>query len=365
LTDEFLFCTCQIGAEAAVKAELARDWPGFRFAYSRPGFLTFKSAIGHLPDDFDLRSVFARSSGISLGRVTGHDDAQRAAAAWQLAGDRPYHVLHVWPRDTPAISHVAAGPSITPEAQAAAESMLAHTVAAARSAAHGAANVDVAEIAVNQPAALGQLVLDVALVEPEEWWVGFHRAHSTASCLPGGIFEIALPAEAVSRAWLKMEEALAWSRLPLRAGEHVVEIGCSPGGASQALLAHGLRVTGIDPAEVDPAVLAHPRFTHLRMRGADVRRREFRDVRWLVTDMNVAPSYTLTTVEQIVTHPGIKVAGLLMTLKLLDWQLADEIPAYLDRLRSWGYPHVAARQLSHNRQEICVAASRDAGHRHS
>jgi len=353
VTDQFLFCTCQIGAEPALKAELARDWPGFRFAYSRPGFLTFKSAIGHLPDDFDLRSVFARSSGISLGRVADPDAAQRAAAVWQLAGDRPYRVLHVWPRDSAATGQLATGPSITPEAQS-----IGQSLRAAHLAAHAPGGIDVAEMVVNQPAASGQLVLDVVLVEQNQWWVGFHRAHSTASCLPGGIFELPLPAEAVSRAWLKMEEALAWSALPLRAGEHVVEIGCSPGGASQALLAHGLRVTGIDPAEVDSAVLAHSRFTHVRMRGADVRRREFRDVRWLVADMNVAPAYTLTTIEQIVTHPDVKIAGLLITLKLLDWHLAEEIPAYLDRVRSWGYQHVAARQLSHNRQEICVAASR-------
>ena len=32
------FINCQIGAEAAVKGELARDWPALRFAYSRPGF---------------------------------------------------------------------------------------------------------------------------------------------------------------------------------------------------------------------------------------------------------------------------------------------------------------------------------------
>jgi 23S rRNA (cytidine2498-2'-O)-methyltransferase len=350
-----LFCTCQIGAEPTLKAEMARNWPGFRFAYSRPGFLTFKSAIGHLPDDFDLQSVFARASGISLGRVAAPD-----AAIWQLAGDRPYRVLHVWQRDTAATGHTVAGPSLTPEAQA-----IGHSLLAAHPAARGPGSAEVAEIVVNQPAAPGQLVLDVVLVEENEWWVGFHRAHSIASCWPGGIFEIALPAEAVSRAWLKMEEALAWSGLPVRAGEHVVEIGCSPGGASQALLAHGLKVTGVDPAEVDPAVLAHPRFAHVRMRGADVRRREFRDVRWLVADMNVAPSYTLTTVEQIVTHPGIKVAGLLITLKLLDWHLAEEIPAYLDRVRSWGYPQVAARQLSHNRQEICVSASRDLAVRHS
>jgi 23S rRNA (cytidine2498-2'-O)-methyltransferase len=196
------------------------------------------------------------------------------------------------------------------------------------------------------------------MVEHGEWWVGFHRAHSFASSLVGGILDIPLPPHAVSRAYLKMEEALAWSALPIRAGEHIVEIGCSPGGASQALLARGLKVTGIDPADVEPVVVSHPHFTHLRMRGADVKRREFRSVRWLVADMNVAPAYTLTTVEQIVTHEGIDIAGVIITLKLIDWQLAEEIPAYLDRVRSWGYRHVAARQLSRNRQEICVAAQR-------
>ena len=103
-------------------------------------------------------------------------------------------------------------------------------------------------------------------------------------------------------------------------------------------------------------MLAHPRFTHIRKRGADVRRREFRGVRWLVADMNVAPAYTLTTVEQIVTHPGTRIEGLLLTLKLIDWVLAAEVPGYLDRIRSWGFSQVAARQLAHNRQEICVAA---------
>ena len=37
----FLFATCQLGAEGALKAEVARRCD-FRLAYSRPGFLTFK-----------------------------------------------------------------------------------------------------------------------------------------------------------------------------------------------------------------------------------------------------------------------------------------------------------------------------------
>jgi len=72
--------------------------------------------------------------------------------------------------------------------------------------------------------------------------------------------------------------------------------------------------------------------------------------------MNVAPNYTLEAVEQIVTHPQVNVRGMLITLKLLDWKLAEQVPEYLDRVRSWGFNVVRARQLRYNRQEVCVSA---------
>ena len=144
-------------------------------------------------------------------------------------------------------------------------------------------------------------VLDVVVVEPGEWWIGYHRAVRRTERWPGGAIPVRLPAHAVSRAYAKMEEAIQWSDLPLAAEDECVEIGCAPGGASQALLDRGLFVTGIDPAEVDPAVLEHPRFRHLKKRGTDVRRQEFVGVRWLAADMNIAPEATLDEVEAIVT----------------------------------------------------------------
>src|SRR5262249_37434710 len=119
----------------------------------------------------------------------------------------------------------------------------------------------------------GQMVLDCVIVEPGEWWIGYHRASSIPSRWPGGMYPVELPADAVSPAYLKMEEALAWSRMPLRAGDLWAEIGSAPGGASQSLLSHELKVIGIDPADMNPAVLANPNFTHWKKRGADVRRR--------------------------------------------------------------------------------------------
>ena len=346
---KFLFVTCQLGAEPAVKAELARCWPDFRFAYSRPGFLTFKLPSGlRLPADFDLESVFARAYGFSLGKVAGNDPDELAEAAWEIYGKRSARRLHVWEPDKASSAEADFGPEIGSEVISAREAIL-----------RKCPSPDIlGEDAVEPSVAAnpGDFVLDCVIVRPGEWWVGYHRAKSVPSRWPGGMIGIQMPLEIVSRAWLKLEEGLRWSELPMEAGARCADVGSAPGGATQALLARGVVVMGIDPAEMDPSVTANPNFTHVRSRVAQVGRREFRKIRWIVADMNVAPEYTLDAVEGIVTHPEVRVRGLLLQLKLFEWKLAARIPEYLDRVRQWGYNEVQARQLRHNRQEFCLAA---------
>lgn len=347
----FLFVTCQVGAEGAIKHEIGRRWPDFRFAFSRPGFMTFKlPPEPKLYADFDLESAFARTYGFSLGKAegAGADADALARQVWQIYADRPVRRLHVWPRDEhPPGEH---GPE--------------HGLAATAAEAAGAIrrhcprpeSLAEGEDDPSQPAVPGDFVLDCVVVEPNQWWVGYHRAARTPSRWPGGVMPLEMPLHAVSRAWLKMEEGLRWSELPFSAAARCVEIGSAPGGASQALLDRGFEVIGVDPAAMDPEVAAHPRFRHIRRRASAVRRRDLRKVRWLTADMNVAPNYTLEVVESIVTHPEINIRGMLITLKLPDWSLADELPGYLERIRGWGYNEVKARQLYHDRQEVCVAA---------
>jgi 23S rRNA (cytidine2498-2'-O)-methyltransferase len=307
-------------------------------------------ADASLHDDFALDAVFARAYGLTLGKVTGANADEMARAAWRLVGERRFDRLHVWQRDTEPPGHHGFEPAITPLARTASLALHTHLPLGVLSTT-GADDRGV----VARP---GQEVLDCVVIAAGEWWLGYHRARSVLSCLPGGLRSAVLPPGAVSRAYLKMEDALLWSGLPVERGDVCAEIGCAPGGSSQALLDRGLRVIGIDPADVEPSVLAHPNFTHIKKRGADVRRREFRKVRWLAADINVTPKYTLDTVEAIVTHAEVNIRGLLLTLKLLDWGLAEEIPAYVDRVRSWGYSDVRARQLQHHRQEFCIAATR-------
>ncbi len=348
----FVFMTCQVGAESALKQEVARQWSRLRFAFSRPGFLTFKVPAGTKPpDDFVSKLVFARAAGVCLGKVTAVAPSERADLVWKLIGDRNVTQLHVWPRDRYSPGFREYEPGMT------AEAVEAERIIRERAPARFALGLRHPPCPSTRSGGERGLVADVVIVDDREWWVGHHERHSLVSSWPGGLCQAALPSNAVSRAYLKMQEALLWSGFQVRPGERCVEIGSAPGGASQFLLAQGLDVIGVDPAEIDPAIRADPHFRHIRKRSKEVPRSEFLGVDWLTCDVNLPPNYTLDAVKAIVGHAGVKFQGLLLTLKLVDWSLASEIPNYLDRIRSWGFKNVRARQLHHNRQEICLAAS--------
>ena len=357
---QFLFMTCQPGAESALKQEVARTDPAWRPAFSRPGLVTFKVVDASPFDDKQLAArhwTFARTQGISLGKVNGTNLQQLAGEVWQLEGvaalneETPFVDIHVWQRDAERSEDASGATTVTPLAAEIEQAIrTAAPEAVTKLMKHGAERRRVTH--------RNGRVLDVVIVEPDTWCIGYHRAVTLPQRWPGGAIPVAMPEHAVSRAYAKLEEALAWSGLPLETGDECVELGCAPGGASQALLDRGMFVTGIDPAEVDPTVLEHPRFRHLRKRSKEVRRSEFLGVRWLTADMNLAPNYTLDAVEAIVTHPGVAIRGLVLTLKLAEWELAQHLPEFAARVHGWGFRDVRIRQLATGGREVCLVALR-------
>jgi 23S rRNA (cytidine2498-2'-O)-methyltransferase len=353
MSAEFLFAVCQPGAERALKDDVARTQPALRFAYSRPGFVTFRATSEGARTPAAVVSAFARTSGRSLGKVVGGSDAELARAAWhafesrlappQLAAARH---LHVWQRERPLPGDEGFAPSLLAPAAAAGDALLAARPAdAPRS------------LALNETARDGDLVLDCTLVAPGEWWLGWHTVARVEQRWPGGVAPLVAPRRLISRAYLKLLEALLWSELPVEPGDRCVEIGSAPGGACLALLERGCIVVGIDPAEMDPLVLAQPGFTHVRARAKDAKHSVFRDCRWLVMDANVAPKYTLDAITAVLARPNVHPEGLILTLKLTDAKLAAKLPDFAVRLERCGYRRVRVSQLSFNRQEVCVVAN--------
>ena len=100
-------------------------------------------------------------------------------------------------------------------------------------------------------------------------------------------------------------------------------------------------------------------FVELRRRGHEVKKKDLKDVRWLLADLNIAPQYTLDTVRDIVSHDRVDIRGLILTLKLSDWELTEQIPDYIRQVKKMGFQVVKTRQLAFNRKEFCLAAIKD------
>ena len=328
----FLLVGCQGGAEAALCERQQAILPQATKAAWRRGVVTFRLGNFDPPDDFFPDLVFARSVIRSFGQVAAATAAERIAALKNLVSHPRWDNVHVWCRD--------------PRVEA--------DVRDIRMALLTAYDLPPALAATAAP---GDLVLDCVIDTTERWWVGWHRVGTPSSRQPGGMHPMPLAADKVSRAWLKLDEALETFAIGLEPGQRAVELGCAPGGACQRLLEAGLRVVGVDPAVVDPRVSGHPRFEQWRMRARDVKLRSFRGFDWVVADMNIDPTSTLESIGRVVTAPGVRPAGIIATLKLPEWSRAAELPGWLDQFHAWGFAP-RARQLSTGGREVCVAALR-------
>jgi 23S rRNA (cytidine2498-2'-O)-methyltransferase len=337
LEARFVFALCQRGAEAALKRELSRREPAWAAAYQRPGVVTFR-APGRVAPELELDSVLARCHGISLGTASELDELRAFAAA---AGE-PVRV-HVIERDLFRPDEEPPGSErgvLTRELE---QALSRHP-----------------ELSLG-PARAGELVLDVIVAPGEPWLVGAHRHTSERCPFAGGRYPIEVPPEAPSRAYAKIEEAIAAFELPIRAGEHALELGAAPGGAAYALARRGVHVTAVDPADMDAQVLAFvgpggARIRHLRMPMGGLERSQLPErVDWLLCDVHLAPQVALRGVRRVASLVRGSLRGVVLTLKLNDWSFLERTDSFLAQARELGLVAPRARQLASHRQEIVIA----------
>lgn len=340
----FAFCCCAVGAEKQVKHEILHE--GWRLAFSRPGFITAKhdQMNASLPT-----GTFVRTSSISLGHLKNSEGATQLHGLNELLATKfPdgwwFDQLHLWPRDRVPIGKFGFEPGLDEVARLVADTVFE--------------SLRERWLRCDQPNRIAQpsdRVLDLVLVDPSDWFVGWHEAVTWPSRWPGGVQPIDPQYEPISRAYYKAAEAITWSGFDIRPGDTAVEVGSAPGGACGRLLELGLNVIGIDPAEMDPRIAEHPRFKHLRARAGDLPRKVFRGAKWLLADSNVTPEKTLTTIKNIVNHRECTLEGLLLTMKLGDYEAADRIDQWVEQINRWNPLEIQIRQLARNRCEVCFA----------
>jgi len=230
-------------------------WEYVKIEDSDAGIQTEHTCFDGTPHPDVCSGTLTLSSGNTfVQKVTVHHQSVARHGTYELAGDQladlvrqfwenPEIVaiatsgatidLHVWQREPESGDDDGLDTFVTP---------LCREIESALRAAAPEQSTVVREMAPHRKAAArNSRVLDVVVVEPGEWWIGYHKAVKTAERWPGGAIPVRLPSHAVSRAYAKLEEAIQWSSFPLSAGDECVEVGCAPGGASQALLERGLQ----------------------------------------------------------------------------------------------------------------------------
>ena len=344
MNSRFYFATCQVGAEKAVKAEVLLQHPHLKFAFSRPGFITFKQDDDRKPMIHLTPGVFTRLWGTVVNQVKDRADFQALIDSIPSKS-----IVHTFERDQFV-------PGDEPEGFVANANISAAWKTLPKESAE--------RFRLNVDSEMGEQIYDLIWVDDFHLFLGIHTHGFHFDPSPGNLQKITLPPKSPSRAYLKIAEAIHRFKPKIEKGMQVLEIGCSPGGATLAMLSMGLKVTGVDPKFMNEALYAEPHFKFIQKVAATVTAADLLEVNpdWIVMDMNIAPLEALDELLHVVRclrqnfGANLKIKQGFLTLKLNDWKFAESIPLYLKRIEEMGFQKLTATQLNSNRQEFLVVA---------
>jgi 23S rRNA (cytidine2498-2'-O)-methyltransferase len=306
----FVLALCHPGAEKALKTEAAAA--GLRPAFQAKGLVTFKSDR-HLDPAYTFKSGLARFQAAQcVKRAPGEPAPQ----------DAPGNCVHVVDVTKPE-----------------------------------------APITSGRAPALAELVRTVITGPGGASFVTTHRHDSSRSVYPANHVPLTQPPASPSRAWLKLEEAIARFQLDLKKGERALEIGSAPGGATLALLDRGLSVVGVDPNAMDQRILGMRNFQHVPMASTQLEPAEIPGpFHWLVVEVNVPPGTMLRGAMPFAAHHAATLRGAVFTLKLGTFEMVNELDSWRARigLRLPGAEVLAGSRYA-DQQELCVVAVRRTG----
>ena len=303
----FIYTIVNVGSEKLLKEEISIKYPHLKFAYSRPGYITFKDTTEKFTVDTVLDLIFARSYGLSLGKFSKEELENEIKKYKDVVVHRCSYITDEYS---------------------------------------------------GQKAIMNKDILDVMEIKEGEYWLGLKKARFFSWFYPFANPHVEQPKESPSRAYLQMVEAFIWSNYKPEEDEVALELGSAPGGASYAMVQRGIRVTGVDNAEMSETLLNHPLFTHIKEPMQKVRDEHIpRPCHLLISDVNVMPSLAMAQIKRFMAlRPGIK--NVFYTLEIGSKIKVPEILSHIQTFKRFGFREVGVTQLPSNKSEILLYGKR-------
>ena len=302
--NRFLFTIVSPGLEKLVKTEVESYFPQWKFAYSRPGFLTFKGGsqdvMPHLWTSFRTGEVVKK---LTLEEVKAHKTA-----------DTLY-----WRRD----DSFTAPWNVDLESQNISKNKSYHII---------------------------------MMTDPDQFWLGKFRSFEKEGGTITGV-DIDLPESAPSRAYLKIAEASSIFDLNFQ-DQTVVEFGSAPGGAVHYLLNNGATVIGVDPGAMDADILKNEKYKHISMPIEKTNRDSFpQKIDWVLSDINLPPSVVVREIRKIFEeHPPEM--GFILTLKMTKPDFVGRLENFQMQIKKLGFKETYIRYLPSHKQEVMLLAKK-------
>ncbi|MBB6638353.1 SAM-dependent methyltransferase [Cohnella thailandensis] len=186
-------------------------------------------------------------------------------------------------------------------------------------------------------------------------YMGLSHPEDNLSDWPGGAVRFRREEGLISRAAFKLLEAEKAFKLPLQGFMNALDLGAAPGGWTSVLLERGVKVTAVDPAEMDESLLLHPHLRHLRKNAAEVK---FAPGTFdlLVCDMSWDPHHTCRIVSELAPALSAGASGII-TLKLMYRKPMQTIQDLLQEYKKH-FEIRQVKQLFHNREEVTIWVKR-------
>ncbi|WP_027084785.1 SAM-dependent methyltransferase [Cohnella panacarvi] len=182
-------------------------------------------------------------------------------------------------------------------------------------------------------------------------YAGCSTPKDNLSDWPGGAVRFRRDEALISRAAFKLLEAEKAFGLPLARFTNALDLGAAPGGWTSVLLERGMKVTAVDPAEMDESLALHPRLRHIRKNAAEL---NFAPGTFdlLVCDMSWDPYHTCRIVSGLSSALSAGGSGII-TLKLMYRKPFQSIQD-LTEAYSEHFEIRKVKQLFHNREEVTM-----------